>query len=245
MEPLKTDCVVRRISVHGMSLDPQAASLERARLARMHAAATVVQAHVRGRVVQQWYMVVRWAVVTIQVRAGKARGACHEAVCRACHHRSPCAGCCGTPHPHPLFDRGVRSDGGMCDTYALSCCPRTAEPFSRVGNACARHVTLAQASARGMLARRLAERLRRDRAAQCIQAAWRGCAERLRFERMRRSAVVLQAAWRGARVRRQLQDMRRCVRASGPYCTQGLGHFPMCVLMARAVWATPHPANAL
>ncbi|KAG2423997.1 hypothetical protein HXX76_014823 [Chlamydomonas incerta] len=65
-----------------------------------------------------------------------------------------------------------------------------------------------QAAARGMLARRLAERLRRERAAVVIQRGWRSCVERMRFLRARKAAAVMQAAWRGRVVRRNIEALR-------------------------------------
>lgn len=69
-----------------------------------------------------------------------------------------------------------------------------------------------QAAARGMLARRLAERLRRERAAGVIQRCWRSCVERMRFLRARKAAAVMQAAWRGLVVRRNIEVRVRRVR---------------------------------
>ncbi|KAG2439820.1 hypothetical protein HYH02_010454 [Chlamydomonas schloesseri] len=65
-----------------------------------------------------------------------------------------------------------------------------------------------QAAARGLLARRLAERLRRERAACVIQRCWRSCVERMRFLRARKAAAVLQAAWRARTVRRDIEAIR-------------------------------------
>ncbi|GFR43085.1 hypothetical protein Agub_g4092 [Astrephomene gubernaculifera] len=66
-----------------------------------------------------------------------------------------------------------------------------------------------QAHARGLLARRQVEQLRRERAVTAIQSAWRCYAQRQRFLQQRKAVVRIQATWRGMYQRRQYEAMRQ------------------------------------
>ena len=70
-----------------------------------------------------------------------------------------------------------------------------------------------QAFARGMAARRLAQRLREAAAATRLQAAWRSHAGRRLYQRQRAAALVLQALVRGAAGRRHYRQVLQEARA--------------------------------
>jgi hypothetical protein len=44
-----------------------------------------------------------------------------------------------------------------------------------------------------------------ERAAIALQRAWRGCVDRLRYQRLRHAAIVVQATWRGVQTRRSIE----------------------------------------
>ena len=71
-----------------------------------------------------------------------------------------------------------------------------------------------QACVRGMLARHLAQRMRRTRAAVSMQAAARRFIARRRFLRVRRAVITIQAAVRATRARRSVRQLRTAMAAS-------------------------------
>jgi myosin V len=69
-------------------------------------------------------------------------------------------------------------------------------------------IILCQARIRGMLARKRAEVLRRERAATLIQANWRGYAARSKYSATRNQVIRLQSFARGFLVRRNYRSVR-------------------------------------
>lgn len=66
-----------------------------------------------------------------------------------------------------------------------------------------------QTRVRAWLARRLAERLRREHAATAVQKYWRAHAARKQYQAVRSAVVVLQAGWRGRAARKHAHELRR------------------------------------
>lgn len=66
-----------------------------------------------------------------------------------------------------------------------------------------------QAVGRGMIARRLAQRIREDRASRRIQARFRGHLAVVRYQRIRKAVLTIQAAARGRAARLRMRDMRK------------------------------------